>query len=252
MRYLLTSLLLAFVVLSSGCDPDGYSCNSEGCYADNDNPQYQTLEDCNSLCDEPKPGGCGSLVLHEDYLYSTVQIGNQCWFAENCRYLPEVSPSSEGSETSPYYYVFDYQGTDVATAKSSANYETYGVLYNWPAVMTEGICPSGWHIPSDQQFTELTDFLGGESIAGGKMKEAGYDHWNSPNEGATNSSGWTGLPGGYRYSGGFSFDGYSGYWWSASESGSYSWIRALVNFNGNVSRASNGRYYGYSVRCVRD
>jgi uncharacterized protein (TIGR02145 family) len=256
MRYLVTLLILSFVVLSSGCDSDGYSCSSEGCYAEN-NAQYLTLEDCLSVCDEVDPNSavfesCGDQIGHEGYNYSTVQIGNQCWFAENCRYLPVVSPSSAGSETYPYYYVYGYEGSTVSEAKSSANYETYGVLYNWPAVMTEGICPSGWHIPSDQEFTELTDFLGGESIAGGKMKEAGYDHWNSPNEGATNSSGWTGLPGGYRDSGGFSFDGYSGYWWSASESGSYSWIRALVNFNGNVSRSNYNRYYGFSARCVRD
>ncbi len=89
----LIPILLAVVVLSSGCDPDGYSCNSEGCYAEN-NAQYLTLEDCLSVCDEitPKPGNCGDLVSHEGYDYSTVLIGEQCWFAENCRYLPEVSP----------------------------------------------------------------------------------------------------------------------------------------------------------------
>ncbi len=81
--------------------------------------------------------------------------------------LPEVSPSSEGSETDPYYYVYGYEGTDVASAMSTSNYATYGVLYNWPAVMTEGICPSGWHIPSDEEFTQLTDFLGGERCSRG-------------------------------------------------------------------------------------
>ena len=149
--------------------------------------------------------GTGDWIWSDQLVdYDIVEIGYQCWFAENCRYLPSVGPSNEGSETDPYYYVYDYEGTDVAAAQATTNYATYGVLYNWPAVMTEGICPSGWHIPSDGEFTELTDFLGGESVAGGKMKEAGYDHWNSPNTGATNSSGWTGLPGGYRYSGGFS------------------------------------------------
>ncbi len=169
----------------------------------------------------PYFGDCGDDIGHDGYDYSTVLIGEQCWFAENCRYLPEVSPSSEGNTTDPYYYVYGYEGTDVASAMSTSNYATYGVLYNWPAVMTEGICPSGWHIPSDEEFTQLTDFLGGEGVAGGKMKEAGYDHWNSPNTGATNSSGWTGLPGGYRYSGGFEQRWNYGYWWSASESGSY-------------------------------
>ena len=193
---------------------------------------------------------CGDLVSHDGYDYSTVLIGDQCWFAENCRYLPVVSSSSAGSETSPYYYVYGYEGSTVEEAKATSNYETYGVLYNWPAVMTEGICPSGWHIPSDEEFTELTDFLGGESVAGGKMKEAGYDHWYSPNTGATNSSGWTGLPGGYRAPGGFG--GNQGRWWSASESGASSWRRLLSGSSEDVDRNINNRYYGYSARCVRD
>ena len=118
--------------------------------------------------------------------------------------------------------------------------------------MTEGICPSGWHIPSDEEFTELTDFLGGESVAGGKMKEAGYDHWYSPNEGATNSSGWTGLPGGSRYYGVFGSNGFHGRWWSASESGSGSWIRFLNKATTTVSTDSAPIEYGFSARCVRD
>ena len=199
MRYLLTSLLLAIVVLNSGCDQPSYF----------------------------------GVISHEGYDYSTVLIGEQCWFAENCRYLPSVSPSkdvryrdSASSTTEPYYYVYGYEGIDVAEAMSTSNYATYGVLYNWPAVMTEGICPTGWHIPSDEEFTQLTDFLGGEGVAGGKMKEAGNEHWimHPPYTGATNSSGFTGLPGGSRYSGGFDGDGGSGGWWSASESGSYNGI----------------------------
>jgi uncharacterized protein (TIGR02145 family) len=195
---------------------------------------------------------CGETIAHQDYAYSTVQIGDQCWFSENCRYLPEVSPPNEESNTDPYYYVYGYEGTDVAAAQATENYATYGVLYNWPAVMTAGICPSGWHIPSDGEFTELTDFLGGEGVAGGKMKEAGYDHWISPNTGATNSSGWTGLPGGFRYSGVFSYSVSHGSWWSASESGSGSWRRGLSSNDDIVSRYLTSRYNGYSARCVRD
>jgi uncharacterized protein (TIGR02145 family) len=206
------------------------------------------------LLDVPVPVSivCGDDVNHENYDYSTVQIGSQCWFSENCRYLPSVSPSSEGNATDPYYYVYGYDGTDVASAQATSNYATYGVLYNWPAVMTEDICPSGWHIPSDSEFTQLTDFLGGESIAGGKMKEAGYAHWNSPNTGATNSSWFTGLPGGVRFSGGFYHNGLIGYWWSASESGSDSWLRRLDYGNDYVDRLNHLRNSGFSARCVRD
>tara|TARA_R110000823_G_scaffold213278_1_gene343221 strand:- start:1383 stop:2195 length:813 start_codon:yes stop_codon:yes gene_type:complete len=267
----LIPILLAVVVLSSGCDPDGYSCNSEGCYADDDSPQYQTLEDCLSVCDEitPTPENCGDLVSHDGYDYSTVQIGDQCWFSENCRYLPEVSNGFEFSETEPYYYVYDYQGTDVEAAQATENYETYGALYNWPAVMTEGICPSGWHIPLDEEFTELKDFLGGLSVAGGKVKETGLGHWNSPNT-ATNSSGWTGLPGGHRYGGqptGYLNLGVEGNWWSASEASNVlpggpdltfklerkARVRKLIHYTGIFYHASEVyRDYGFSARCVRD
>jgi uncharacterized protein (TIGR02145 family) len=199
---------------------------------------------------------CGDPISHEGYDYSTVQIGDQCWFSENLRYLPEVSPSSAGSETDPYYYVYGYEGSDVTAAQATSSYSWSGVLYNWPAVMTAGICPSGWHIPTDGEFTELTDFLGGESVAGYAMKDD--VQWNG-----SNSSGWTGLPGGYRDSGGFNVEdpgvGYQGAWWSASESGSYSWLRVLIfspesnaNDVDNIFRNDISRYYGFSARCVRD
>ena len=80
-------------------------------------------------CGFEKIEGCGEPVEHQGYNYSTVQIGDQCWFAENCRYLPVVSPASEGSTNDSYYYVNAYEGTDVAAAKSTENYKTYGVLY---------------------------------------------------------------------------------------------------------------------------
>ena len=130
---------------------------------------------------------CGNLFndFRDNNIYRTVKISSQCWMAENLAYLPSVSPSSTGSDITPYYYVYDYQGTDVSVAKTSTNYQTYGVLYNWPAVMNgessstsvpsgvQGICPSGWHLPSDGEWTVLTNYLGGLSVAGGKMKEAG-------------------------------------------------------------------------------
>lgn len=162
--------------------------------------------------------------------YNVVKIGNQVWMAENLKYLPSVVGSGTGSLTIPYYYVYGYNGTDVAAAKGTANYTTYGVLYNWPAAMAgsassaanpsgvQGVCPTGWHLPSDAEWTQLTDYLGGEGVAGGKLKEAGTAHWQSPNTGATNETGFTALPGGYRYDDG-SFDGIGdgGFWWSATE-----------------------------------
>ena len=110
---------------------------------------------------------------------------------------------------------------------------------------SEGICPSGWHIPSDGEFTQLSDFLGGVLVAGGKMKD--NIQWNG-----TNSSGWSGLPGGLSDSGGFFDVGLDGYWWSASESGSYSWRRVLVDYSVSVYRNLDDRDNGFSARCVRD
>jgi uncharacterized protein (TIGR02145 family) len=245
MRYLLTLLIFSFVVISSGCVHETSAENSAETSTEN------------------QLTNCGDLVSHDGYDYTTVLIGEQCWFAENCRYLPEVSPYSVGSETDPYYYVYGYYRADESEAKSTENYETYGVLYNWPAVMTEGICPSGWHIPSDGDFTELTNFLHGTRVAGSKMKEAGYKHWASQTliADATNSSGFTGLPGGYRDSGGFYDAGSAGSWWStsklgadwsASESGSNSGGRKLDFLQVLVYRLNSSRDNGYSARCVRD
>ncbi len=192
--------------------------------------------DWSEYCPPAVFNSCGDAISHEGYDYSTVLIGDQCWFSENCRYLPVVSPSSAGSETSPYYYVYGYEGSTVSAAQATSNYETYGVLYNWPAVMTEGICPSGWHIPSDGEWQTMEISLGMSeadaasegwrgSPVGDYMKST--SGWNGGGNGS-NSSGFTGLPGGYRYSGGFDYDGNYGYWWSASESGSYSWLRVLT------------------------
>ena len=184
--------------------------------------------------------------------YNWVQIGDQIWMAENLKYLPSVVGSGTGSETTPYYYVYGYNGTNVAAAKATDNYATYGVLYNWTAACNS--CPAGWHLPSDAEWTELTDYLGGTSVAGGKLKETGTTHWASPNTGATNETGFTALPGGSRdLDGSFNSIGYDGYWWSSTElSARDANYRSL---NGNYGGLNNGSYrkkIGFSVRCVRD
>ena len=197
---------------------------------------------------------CGDDIEHEGYDYSTVLIGEQCWFAENCRYLPEVSPSSEGSETEPYYYVYDYQGTDIEEAMATENYETYGVLYNWPSAITEGLCPSGWHVPTDGEFTQLTDFLGGLDVAGYAMKS--NSGWSNSGNGS-NSSGFNGLPGGLaNYLAAvnltFNLEADVGTYWSASiHNDSASWVRRLYETY-LVNRTNKNNYNGFSVRCIKD
>jgi uncharacterized protein (TIGR02145 family) len=182
-------------------------------------------------------------------VYSTVKIINQTWLAENLAYLPAVSPSSNAAVTSPSYYVYDYEGSDVAAAKATTNYNTYGVLYNWAAA--NNACPSGWHLATDTEWDILTDYLA--ISAGGFMKEAGTTHWESPNTGATNASGFTVLPGGACvYNGGFGGLGTHASFWSSTENGWFAFYRELVfNYDGRIRGLEYcGR--GYSVRCIKD
>ena len=184
--------------------------------------------------------------------YNTVLIGTQCWMANNLAYLPSVVDKSTGSETVPYYYAYGYDGTDVPTAKASTYYQTYGALYNWPAAITA--CPTGWHLPADAEWTTLANFIGGAIDAGVKMKEAGTSHWPSPNASATNSSGFTGIPGGYRYfeGGFFGTIGFWGFFWSSTDSEYGPWNRKLDNTLNNLVRGPLSKGHGFSVRCLKD
>ena len=126
----------------------------------------------------------GSFIDTRDgNVYNYVTIGNQVWMAENLKYLPSVVGSDTSSEITPFYYVYDYDGVNIEDAKATSNYTAYGVLYNWSAAMAgsassvtnpsgvQGVCPIGWHLPSDAEWIVLTDYLGGENEAGGKLKE---------------------------------------------------------------------------------
>lgn len=183
-------------------------------------------------------------------VYQTVIIGNQEWMAENLKYLPEVSEPQEIVPMEPHYYVYDYFGNDVMGAKATANYDIYGVLYNWEAALTA--CPAGWHLPGDDEWTTLTDYLGGFLVAGSKLKEVGTAHWESPNADATNESGFTALPGGF-VTWAFIDIGQQGFWWSATESvTNFAWSR-LINAQGSSVGVNHHRKEsGFSVRCVRD
>jgi len=203
-----------------------------------------------------------------DYkVYKTVTIGEQEWMAENLAYLPAISAPAGGSSTEPRYNVYGYDGTDVAEAKLTDNYQTYGVLYNWTAAMNgaassdsnpsgvQGSCPPGWHLPSGAELRTLTSYLG-ETSAGGKMKEVGNSHWNSPNEGATNESGFSALPGGFSDNNG-TFDniGNDGCWWCSTESESlanFAFYLQLHYKSSFVGIERMPKRYGLSVRCVRD
>src|ERR1035437_587115 len=138
----------------------------------------------------------------------------------------------------------------------SATYaSTYCKFYNWYAVNDpRGLAPTGWHVPSDAEWTTLGDCLGGWQVAGGAMKETGTTHWKSPNTGATNSSGFTGLPGGYRDLYGAFYDvGGDGTWWSSTEANTTeAWSRILLSYSGTIERENFLKPQGWSVRCLRD
>ena len=182
--------------------------------------------------------------------YKTIKIGTQTWMAENLAYLPDVSPPSNESGTDPYYYVYGYNGASVSEAKATDNYATYGVLYNWPAA--KAACPSGWHLPTHEEWNTLINFLGAD--AGDKMKETGTTHWYSPNTGATNESGFTALPGSDRdFNGSFHDLGSRGYWWSSSEAlYGNAWDMELYSGDNQVTQYMITKTEGFSVRCVRD
>jgi uncharacterized protein (TIGR02145 family) len=200
-------------------------------------------------------------------IYQTVTIGTQVWMAENLKYLPSVVGPDTGSYTTPCYYVYGYNDTVIADAKATANYTTYGVLYNWPAAMNgqasstsnpsgvQGVCPTGWHLPSDDEWTQLTDYLGGAEVAGGKLKETGTTHWLSPNTGATNETGFTALPGGFRSDhGAFYGIGDHGRWWNATPGVLPDNRRTRsVHYDGSsVDHMDDAKAVGFSVRCVND
>ena len=211
-------------------------------------------------------GACGDPVGYQGYDYATVLIGEQCWFAENLRnenyengdVIPTGLSDSEWSTTNSgavALYGEDEgcqdNSPDIDACDPAQSLEEYGRLYNWFAVDdARGLCPGGWHVPTDGEWTVMTDELGGESIAGGQMKTT-YGWYNGGN--GTNSSGFSGLPGGYRkYDGYFFYAGIDGYWWSSSPSGSSAWSRDLNVGNEDVYRSGSNRRGGFSVRCVRD
>ncbi|MGC9331421.1 MAG: fibrobacter succinogenes major paralogous domain-containing protein [Bacteroidales bacterium] len=121
-------------------------------------------------------------------------------------------------------------------------------------ILIQGVCPDGWHLPSDAEWTELTDSIGGITGGAGKLKEAGTDHWSEPNTGATNETGFTALPGGVRDNGGsFYVNGISGHWWSATEDGTDgAWGRSMYSDNADVAETGSGVDVGLSIRCVKD
>jgi uncharacterized protein (TIGR02145 family) len=218
------------------------------------------LSDIDSISFTPcEPVGfrCGDTISDiEGRFYNTVRIGTQCWMKENLNShkflngdsIPEVKPDEDWAILFSAAFCF-YNNENISNPYSN------GSLYNWYAVNdSRGLCPAGWHLPSNEEWTVLTEYLGGQQIAGGKMKEASYGLWINPNTDATNESGFTAIPAGYRREdGSFADLSYKAIFWSSSESDNVSaWQRALSYNSGAVSGVSSIKRSGFSVRCVMD
>ena len=190
-------------------------------------------------------------------VYNTVTIGTQVWMKENLKVtkfrdgtaIPTTSPANldiSGESTPTYQWA--YEGNE-------GNVTTYGRLYTfYVAIDSRNICPTGWHVPTDVEWTALTTFLGNTGVAGGKLKESGITHWSSPNEGADNSSGFTALPGGNRnYAMNFTLFSFRAFFWSTTENdATNAWDRYLEYNTTFVVRNQTSKASGFSIRCVKD
>lgn len=173
-------------------------------------------------------------------VYKTVKIGDQTWMAENLR----VTKTPDGTA------IVSWAPQDLESAVAE-----YGRMYDWETA--NKVCPAGWHLPSDEEWQKMIDFLGGPMIAGGKIKEAGTAHWKAPNKGATNETGFTALPNGFRNKKGkyFNFKNNLAYWWSSTPMETDLAYGVYITYGEPIIY----RYYfsftrdmGFSVRCVKD
>jgi uncharacterized protein (TIGR02145 family) len=215
----------------------------------------------------PTSHSCGSKDVHnaakiygtitdiDGNAYKTIQIGDQVWMAENLKTtkyrnginIPNISDNSEWRDNTT--------GAYCSYENNASNECPYGKLYNWYVIKDNTLlCPTGWHVPSDEEWTTLINFLGGAIVAGGQMKSEGIQFWLSPNLEGINSTGFSGLPGGIRYDDGTFFaTGKDAYWWSSTETGTDgAWDRSLFYASKDITRVNNPKKNGASIRCIKD
>ena len=211
-------------------------------------------------------GGPSTVTDVDGNVYNVVTIGNQCWMKENLKVSKYRNGDPIPGNLSNAAWSSTTGGAQADYDNDPTNKAIYGKLYNWYAVADpRGLCPTGWHVPSDAEWNELVKFLdpGADTsfstIAGGMLKatgtlQAGTGLWETPNTDATNSSGFSGLPGGRRNDGGTYYGvGVDGSWWSSTQSSAAgAWYRYLYRNDGNVYRSNSYMRNGFSVRCVRD
>jgi len=225
-----------------------YATNSAGT-SYGDELEFSTLPACEGV----------TTVTYESVTYNALEIGNQCWMRQNLNVGTRIDNNNNQTNNSVIEkYCYNFQET---------NCDTYGGLYQWDEVMqyaasdnaeygtTRGICPEGWHIPTHNEWIILSNHLGGDDIAGGKMKEIGTTNWSAPNEGATNESGFTALPAGIRDNADnqTKYLSYTTFYWSSSSpDGAVINVRSLQYQFTTFNTSTMSKSYGYSVRCIKD
>lgn len=195
----------------------------------------------------------GSVADKEGNTYKTLAIGNKTWMVENLK-TTKYNDGTPIPVIPDATYWNSLESPACCWQENNIAYKvTYGLLYNWFVIATDKLCPEGWHIPTDADWTELTDYLGGESGSAGKLKEAGIKHWNSPNNGATNETHFRALPGGNLNSADSLFQNLHeiGYWWTSSSFSSDLAVTRIMYDNSNdVEKYFYPKKNGFSVRCV--
>jgi len=264
MKKIISILIIAFVSVNLFAQTNMIIRTTDG------NTHSYSISIVDSVYYEEELPNCGTVIDYDGNEYATITIDTLCWMAENLKVthypngdaIPNVTGDTDWANltddnTSDAYCYYNNNANNEA--------DTYGALYTYAAaigdnwardlVNNQGVCPDGWHLPTDAEWTTLTNYLGGENIAGGKMKEIDTTYWDSPNEGADNSSGFTALPNGVRYNNNGTFDymGGSGVWWSATEENSDNAYYRNLNYNSaGVDHYYSSKSYGFAVRCVRD
>jgi len=197
----------------------------------------------------------GKVTDLDGNVYQTIKIGSQWWMTENLK----VTKYRNGDSIS---YVFDStewfnldSGAYCVHNNDSNNVSVFGILYNWYAIDdSRNIAPEGWHVPCNVEWNTLIDYLGGEDVAGGKMKDTGFTYWISPNTGATNSSGFTALPGGLRFPYGsyYILGGHAHFWSSTELSNDEAYFRYIFFNSPHIMLTYWDKRFGFSIRCVKD
>lgn len=225
--------------------------NSEGTVY-SDDTLFTTLGSSDNYISFNTVSTYGSLTDIEGNIYKTIQIGSQTWMAENLRTLK----LNDGTDIHYIENASDWNDLNTpAYCLINTDTSIYGALYNWYTVSSEKLCPEGWSVPGDQDWSVLTDYLGGQTEAAKSLKEAGTRHWLTTNNDTNNDSGFTALPGGYRnHNGSFGDLSKSGYFWTSTiDAGSgTAFFRSMYYGYNNVDRSSSNQKSGFSVRCIKD